>query len=104
MPGPIGRPSGRATGRRSPPPSRPPPAGPGRAGAPGPAVRELEEPRRAVGPVHGTGCTLSAAIAAELACGRPLLDAVRSARAFVRGAIGGSWALGAGSRVLDHRR
>jgi hydroxymethylpyrimidine/phosphomethylpyrimidine kinase len=42
-------------------------------------VYELDAPRIDVGPVHGTGCTLSAAIAAELAAGSALLDAVRAA-------------------------
>ena len=65
-------------------------------------VVELDAPRIDVGPTHGTGCTLSAAIAAELARGLPLLDAVRSAKDFVRRAIEGSAALGRGSRVLDH--
>ena len=65
-------------------------------------IHELDAPRMAIGPVHGTGCTLSAAIAAELARGRGLLDAVRSARTFVRRALAASLALGHGSRVLDH--
>jgi hydroxymethylpyrimidine/phosphomethylpyrimidine kinase len=65
-------------------------------------VHELEAPRHPVGPTHGTGCTLSAAIAAELARGRPLPDAVRSAKGYVGRAIAASLALGRGSRVLDH--
>jgi hydroxymethylpyrimidine/phosphomethylpyrimidine kinase len=32
---------------------------------------------------HGTGCSLSAAITASLACGRPLLDAVAEGKAYV---------------------
>lgn len=36
---------------------------------------------------HGTGCSLSAAIAAALACGRPLLDAVAEGKAYVYEAI-----------------
>ena len=36
---------------------------------------------------HGTGCTLSAAIAAELARGRSLAAACRSAKAYVRSAL-----------------
>jgi len=65
-------------------------------------VYELEAPRLDVGPVHGTGCTLSAAITAELAAGHALVDAVRSARAYVRGALAASRQLGRGSRLLDH--
>ncbi|HRJ08681.1 MAG TPA: bifunctional hydroxymethylpyrimidine kinase/phosphomethylpyrimidine kinase [Prosthecobacter sp.] len=42
---------------------------------------------------HGTGCTYSASIAACLALGLPLADAVARAKAYVAGAIGGflSW-------------
>jgi hydroxymethylpyrimidine/phosphomethylpyrimidine kinase len=65
-------------------------------------IHELEAPRHLVGRTHGTGCTLSAAIAAELARGLPLLDAVRSAKDYVGRAIAASLALGHGSRVLDH--
>lgn len=36
---------------------------------------------------HGTGCTLSAAIAAYLALGEPLIDACRLAKIYVSGAI-----------------
>ncbi len=36
---------------------------------------------------HGTGCVLSAAIAANLALGKPLLEAVRFSKAFVNEAI-----------------
>ncbi|MEI7900936.1 MAG: bifunctional hydroxymethylpyrimidine kinase/phosphomethylpyrimidine kinase [bacterium] len=36
---------------------------------------------------HGTGCSLSAAITAALACGRPLLDAVAEGKAYVYEAI-----------------
>jgi hydroxymethylpyrimidine/phosphomethylpyrimidine kinase len=65
-------------------------------------VVELDGPRHAVGPTHGTGCALSAAIAAEIALGLPMLDAVRSAKDYVGRAIGASVARGRGSRVLDH--
>jgi hydroxymethylpyrimidine/phosphomethylpyrimidine kinase len=53
---------------------------------------------------HGTGCSLSAAIAANLALGRPTLDAIAEAKAYVRRAlIGGSgWQLGAGHGPIDH--
>lgn len=45
--------------------------------------------------VHGTGCTLSSAIAAHLALGHGLDEAVRRARAYILGAI----AAGAGVRT-----
>lgn len=52
-------------------------------------------------PVHGTGCALSAAIAARIALGDELRDAVVTARAFVRTAIENAHTLGNGARILD---
>ncbi|MBX2856795.1 MAG: bifunctional hydroxymethylpyrimidine kinase/phosphomethylpyrimidine kinase [Rhodobacteraceae bacterium] len=46
---------------------------------------------------HGTGCTLSASIAANLAKGQSLADAVRTAKAYVSGAIQSADKLGVGS-------
>ena len=66
------------------------------------ATHELDAPRIDVGPTHGTGCTLSAAITAELARGRTLLEAVTSAKAYVRRALETALPLGHGSRLLDH--
>jgi hydroxymethylpyrimidine/phosphomethylpyrimidine kinase len=68
----------------------------------GHAPRELVAPRVAGGPVHGTGCTLSAAIAARLAVGMPIDDAVTAAKAYVTRAIADAAALGHGSRLLAH--
>ena len=53
---------------------------------------------------HGTGCTLSSAIAAHLALGQPLLEAVEAARQFVRAALeaGAGVRTGAGSGPLNH--
>lgn len=53
---------------------------------------------------HGTGCTLSSAIAAYLALGLTLLDAVQQARDFVRQAlqVGASVKTGQGSGPLNH--
>ena len=51
---------------------------------------------------HGTGCTLSSAIAAGLAHGRPLEEAVRDAKAYVRAAIEAGFAAGRGVGVLKH--
>ena len=39
------------------------------------------------GPVHGTGCALASAVAAELAKGRPLRDSIHDARRFVADAL-----------------
>ena len=50
---------------------------------------------------HGTGCTLSSSIAAYLARGDDLLDAVRKGKAFVTGAIRGALPLGRGIGPVD---
>ena len=49
---------------------------------------------------HGTGCSLAAALAAELALGRDLSAAVRSAKAYVHDAIAGSYLVGKDCGVL----
>jgi hydroxymethylpyrimidine/phosphomethylpyrimidine kinase len=53
---------------------------------------------------HGTGCTLSSAIAAHLALGASLTQAVQLAREFVRQALqaGAAVKTGAGSGPLNH--
>ena len=51
---------------------------------------------------HGTGCTLSAAIAAGLAVGRPLVTAVQDALDFVHRAIAAAPGLGHGHGPLNH--
>src|SRR5215467_11723650 len=51
---------------------------------------------------HGTGCSLSAAITAGLAQGRPLGEAVRDAKAYVTRAIREGFALGRGVGQLRH--
>jgi hydroxymethylpyrimidine/phosphomethylpyrimidine kinase len=51
---------------------------------------------------HGTGCTLSAAIAARLALGHHLEDAARGAKAYVTRAIAEAPGLGAGHGPLQH--
>jgi hydroxymethylpyrimidine/phosphomethylpyrimidine kinase len=53
---------------------------------------------------HGTGCTLSSAIAAHLALGSTLVEAVQQARAFVRQALqaGANVKTGQGSGPLNH--
>jgi hydroxymethylpyrimidine/phosphomethylpyrimidine kinase len=50
---------------------------------------------------HGTGCTLSSAIAAHLARGTELLDAVRLGKAFATEAIRHALALGRGIGPVD---
>ncbi len=53
---------------------------------------------------HGTGCTLSAAIASFLALRLPLEEAVRSAIAYLHGALlaGSYLKIGAGNGPVDH--
>ncbi|MGI4977210.1 MAG: bifunctional hydroxymethylpyrimidine kinase/phosphomethylpyrimidine kinase [Janthinobacterium lividum] len=51
---------------------------------------------------HGTGCTLASAIAAGLAQGIDLADAVARARAYVRAAIETAPGLGSGHGPLNH--
>jgi hydroxymethylpyrimidine/phosphomethylpyrimidine kinase len=68
----------------------------------GRALTELAAPRIESNNTHGTGCTLSAAIAAGLALGRPLPEAVAEARRYVRAAIAGGFAAGRGVGQLRH--
>ena len=51
---------------------------------------------------HGTGCTLSSAIAANLAKGFALGEAVRRGKAYVSGALAAMLDLGKGSGPMDH--
>ena len=64
----------------------------------------FEGPRTPTRNTHGTGCTLSAALAAELARGRPLPQAVAAAKAYVAGAVAAAGALtvGAGHGPTHH--
>ncbi len=67
-------------------------------------VTVLEGSRVRTGNDHGTGCSLSAAIAAHLARGSDVLAAIGAAKAFVaRGLAGGAgWQLGRGHGPIDH--
>ena len=58
---------------------------------------ELRAPRIPTQNTHGTGCTLSAAIAAGLAKKLPLAQAVTEAHAYLQGAIAAADGLGVGS-------
>jgi len=51
---------------------------------------------------HGTGCTLSSAIASNLAKGYSLEDAVQKAKEYISGALSAMLDLGAGSGPMDH--
>ena len=51
---------------------------------------------------HGTGCTLSSAIACGLAGGKSLEDSVKGAKAYITGALKAGLDLGKGSGPLNH--
>jgi hydroxymethylpyrimidine/phosphomethylpyrimidine kinase len=68
----------------------------------GERVEELRVPRIETLHTHGTGCTFSAAIAARLAGGADLLDAVRGAKAYLTEAIRRSYSVGRGHGPVDH--
>ena len=51
---------------------------------------------------HGTGCTLSSAIAANLAKGLSIEEAVKEAKAYITGCLRARLDLGHGSGPLDH--
>jgi hydroxymethylpyrimidine/phosphomethylpyrimidine kinase len=63
---------------------------------------ELRRPRIETTSTHGTGCTLSSAIAANLALGLELLPALERARDYLDGAIRHAPGLGRGHGPLGH--
>jgi hydroxymethylpyrimidine/phosphomethylpyrimidine kinase len=65
-------------------------------------VRRFAHARLETTSTHGTGCTLSAAVTAGLALGRPLERAVSDALDFVHRAIAAAPGLGAGHGPLNH--
>lgn len=79
---------------------------------PGPVIQDLllsadgarvfESPRIETRHTHGTGCTLASAIAAELAQGAALEDAVEAARDYLHEAIRRAPGFGAGHGPVDH--
>lgn len=62
----------------------------------------FSDPRIETRHTHGTGCTLASSIAAGLAQGMALPDAVARARAYVRRAIASAPGYGGGHGPLDH--
>ncbi len=64
--------------------------------------RYYRAPRIATKNTHGTGCTFSAAIAAELALGRELEEAVERAKAYLTKALSTGLELGRGHGPLNH--
>lgn len=75
-----------------------------------PAAHEDDEPRITwfrhtrveTENTHGTGCTLSSAIACGLAQERPLPDAINQAKEYLTGALAAGLDLGHGSGPVDH--
>ena len=65
-------------------------------------LRWFRGKRIATANTHGTGCTLSSAIASELAKGLGLESAVERAKAYISGALGAMLDLGHGSGPMDH--
>lgn len=66
-------------------------------------VASYSDPRIATRHTHGTGCTLSAAIATLMGHGLEIENAVPLARQFVRQAIANAPGFGAGSGPLGHQ-
>ena len=69
---------------------------------PGQGFHMFSAPRIATQHTHGTGCTYSAAIAAELAKGSALRAAVGKAKEFITEAIRTAPGLGSGTGPLNH--
>jgi len=65
-------------------------------------VRLFSAPRVATGNTHGTGCTLSSAIAALLARGYELDAAISRAKEYLGAALSTAPAIGHGAGPLNH--
>ena len=65
-------------------------------------IEAFSSQRIATRHTHGTGCTTASAVAAGLAQGMSLRDAVIRARAYVRAAIASAPGFGKGHGPLDH--
>lgn len=66
------------------------------------STREIRGPRLPGRHTHGTGCTLSSAVAAYLAKGMTLEESVDEARRYLEGAIRHAPDIGRGHGPLDH--
>jgi hydroxymethylpyrimidine/phosphomethylpyrimidine kinase len=68
----------------------------------GKTFMEISAPRVATNSTHGTGCTLSAAIAAHLALGETVEEACRKAKIYLTGALQHAQPLGHGHGPVNH--
>lgn len=70
----------------------------------GSAIRELRSKWIDTANTHGTGCTFAAAVAAGLARGSAVGEAIEAAKSYVSRAVraGSGWQLGGGHGPLDH--
>lgn len=69
---------------------------------PGGTQTWFPSPRVDTSNTHGTGCTLSSAIASNLAKGYALAEAVERAKTYLSGALGAMLDLGHGPGPMDH--
>jgi hydroxymethylpyrimidine/phosphomethylpyrimidine kinase len=67
----------------------------------GEKFEKFERRRITTGPLHGTGCSFSSAITAELAKGEGLRDAVLKAKRFIEAAIGARVRVGKGAEPVN---
>ncbi len=67
-----------------------------------PSSTRFPGPRVDTRNTHGTGCTLSSAIACQLAAGRPLTESIRLAKDYLTGALLAGLDIGAGPGPMDH--
>lgn len=68
----------------------------------GERLHRFAAPRIATRSDHGTGCTLSSAIAVHLAAGAPLPEAVEAGIQYLRAALAAAFRLGRGRGPVDH--
>jgi hydroxymethylpyrimidine/phosphomethylpyrimidine kinase len=68
----------------------------------GSGFREFRQRRMPGRHTHGTGCTFAASLAASLALGRSLAEAIPIAQSYIAGAIDAAPDLGSGHGPMDH--
>jgi hydroxymethylpyrimidine/phosphomethylpyrimidine kinase len=65
-------------------------------------IHEFSGPRIHTTSTHGTGCTLASAVAAYLALGGPVREAVEQAREYLEGALRNAYPVGHGQGPVNH--